>query len=73
MSFSDVHKDNTPVWKHFLHSKEHELAKCNFYDQEIKCKGGSISSTRNHLRLKHNITFAADVTPEKKVQSYQAH
>ena len=36
--------------------------------KKIKCKGGSTSSMRNHLRKKDNITFAAVVTPERKLE-----
>ena len=54
MSFKEESKD-FPVWKHFLHCKELELAKCKKCDKEMKCKGGSTSAMRAHLKAKHVI------------------
>ena len=57
MSFKEENKDS-PVWKHFLHCKELELAKCKKCDQEMKCKGGSTSAMRTHLKAKHDIDLS---------------
>ena len=57
MSFKEENKDS-PVWKHFLHCKELELAKCKKCDKEMKCKGGSTSAMRAHLKAKHGIDLS---------------
>ena len=48
-------KNNSGVWKHFLHFKDLELAKCKTCSKEIKCKGGSTCGMRSHLKLMHHI------------------
>ena len=57
MSFKEENKDSS-VWKHFLHCKELELTKCKKCDKEKKCKGGSTSAMKAHLKAKHDIDLS---------------
>lgn len=44
------------VWKHFTKVNA-DSAKCRICKSILKCKGGSTSTLRNHLKLKHKINM----------------
>ena len=60
--------NNSEVWKHFLQSKDLQLAKCKTCSKEIKCKGGSTSGMRSHLKLMHHIEADAMKQVSAKVE-----
>ena len=68
MSFIEEKKESA-VWQHFLHSKELELAKCKICKADIKCKGGSTSSMRSHLKAKHNLEIPSKPEVVKKKET----
>ena len=69
MSFKEENKDS-PIWKHFLHCKELELAKCKKCDKEMKCKGRSTSAMRAHLKAKYDIDLSMIKISAEKTKKF---
>ena len=65
MTFMEEKKESF-VWQYFLHSKEQELAKCKMCQKDIKCKGGTTSAMRSHLKSMHKINVSVKLVEESK-------